>query len=38
MPHISIKMLKGRSEEQKERLSEALCETMMKELHASRAH
>ncbi len=33
MPHISVKMLAGRSEEQKERLAQALKETLMKELH-----
>ena len=38
MPHISVKMLKGRTEEQKERLAKALCETMEKELGTLRTH
>ena len=38
MPHISVKMLKGRTEEQKERLAAALRDTLMRELHASSAH
>ncbi|HIY77599.1 MAG TPA: tautomerase family protein [Candidatus Borkfalkia excrementavium] len=35
MPHISVKMLKGRSEEQKERLAAALVKTLTKELNCS---
>jgi len=38
MPHISVKMLKGRTEEQKERLAKALKETLMKELGAGDSH
>ena len=38
MPHISVKMLNGRTEEQKERLANALKETLMRELNASGAH
>ena len=33
MPHISVKMLEGRSEEQKDRLAEALKETLVDVLH-----
>jgi len=33
MPHISVKMLKGRSEDQKDRLAEALKETIINVLH-----
>ena len=32
MPHMSIKMIEGRSDEQKKRLVEALKETMLREL------
>ena len=35
MPHISVKMLKGRSEEQKKRLAPALVRALTKELHCS---
>ena len=35
MPHISVKMLQGRSEEQKKRLAEALVKTLTQELHCS---
>jgi len=38
MPHIVVKMLKGRSEEQKERLAAALKDTLMKEIGASGSH
>ena len=38
MPHISVKMLQGRTEEQKERLSAALQETLIKELGCSKTH
>jgi 4-oxalocrotonate tautomerase len=33
MPHISIKMLSGRTEDQKKRVSAALAETLKKELN-----
>lgn len=35
MPHISIKMLEGRSEEQKKRLAAAMVKTLTQELHCS---
>lgn len=35
MPHISVKMLEGRSEEQKKRLADALVKTLTAELHCS---
>ncbi len=35
MPHIGIKMLKGRTQEQKEKLSAALVRTLTKELGCS---
>ena len=35
MPHISIKMLEGRSEEQKKRLADALVQTLTRELGCS---
>mgnify|MGYP005769890749 FL=1 len=35
MPHISVKMLKGRSEEQKKRLAAALVRALTEELHCS---
>ena len=35
MPHISVKMLKGRSEEQKKKLAAALVKTLTQELHCS---
>ncbi len=35
MPHISVKMLEGRSEEQKKRLAAALVKTLTQELHCS---
>ncbi len=38
MPHISVKMLKGRSEEQKKRLAAALVKTLTQELHCSEQH
>lgn len=38
MPHIVVKMLKGRTEEQKERLSSALQKTLMEVLGASEPH
>lgn len=38
MPHISIKMLKGRTEQQKENVTKALCDTLCKELNCSPSH
>ena len=38
MPHIVVKMLQGRTEEQKERLAAALRDTLMKEIGAGSAH
>ena len=38
MPHISVKMLKGRTEEQKKRLSSALSEALIKTLGVSDTH
>lgn len=35
MPHISVKMLQGRTEEQKEKLAAALVKTLTQELHCS---
>ena len=35
MPHLSVKMLKGRSEEQKKNLAAALVRTLAQELHCS---
>ena len=35
MPHISVKMLEGRSEEQKKKLAAALVKTLTEELHCS---
>ena len=35
MPHIGIKMLKGRTQEQKEKLAAALVRTLTKELGCS---
>lgn len=35
MPHISVKMLEGRSEEQKKKLSQALVKALTKELGCS---
>ena len=35
MPHISVKMLEGRSEEQKKRLAAALVRALTEELHFS---
>lgn len=35
MPHIGIKMLKGRTQEQKEKLAAALVKTLTKELGCS---
>ena len=35
MPHISVKMLEGRTEEQKKRLAAALVRTLTEELHCS---
>ncbi|HPD01992.1 MAG TPA: tautomerase family protein [Eubacteriales bacterium] len=38
MPHISLKMLKGRSEEQKRRAAEALTEALKASLGVSEQH
>jgi 4-oxalocrotonate tautomerase family enzyme len=38
MPHISLKMLKGRTEEQKKRAAAALTEALKQSLGASDAH
>lgn len=38
MPHIGIKMLKGRTPEQKEKLSAALVKTLTEQLGCSEAH
>lgn len=38
MPHIVVKMLKGRTEEQKAQLSQALQKALMQELSTSKAH
>lgn len=35
MPHLSVKMLEGRSEEQKRHLAAALVRTLTEELHCS---
>ena len=35
MPHISVKMLEGRSEEQKQKLAAALVKTLTEQLHCS---
>ena len=35
MPHISVKMLQGRSEEQKKRLADALVKTLTEQLGCS---
>ncbi len=35
MPHISVKMLEGRTEEQKKKLSQALVKALTKELGCS---
>ena len=35
MPHISVKMLEGRSDEQKKKLAAALVKTLAQELHCS---
>ena len=35
MPHISVKMLEGRSEDQKKKLAAALVETLTRELRCS---
>lgn len=35
MPHISIKMLEGRSQAQKEKLAAALVKTLTEQLHCS---
>ncbi len=35
MPHISVKMLEGRSEEQKKKLADALVKSLTEELHCS---
>ena len=35
MPHLSVKMLEGRSEEQKKRLAAALVRALTEELHCS---
>lgn len=38
MPHISVKMLKGRTEEQKKKLAAALSEALSKTINASDSH
>lgn len=38
MPHINIKMLKGRTEEQKKNLSAALANTLQEQLGCSETH
>ena len=38
MPHISVKMLKGRTEEQKRQLAKALADALEKTIGASDAH
>ena len=38
MPHIGIKMLKGRTPEQKEKLSAALVKTLVEQLGCSESH
>ena len=38
MPHISLKMLKGRTEAQKQRATEALTDALKESLGASDAH
>lgn len=38
MPHIAIKMLKGRTPEQKEKLSAALVQTLTEQLGCSESH
>lgn len=38
MPHIGIKMLKGRTPEQKEKLSVALVKTLVEQLGCSESH
>ena len=38
MPHISVKMLKGRTEEQKRNLAEALAKTLTEQLRCSSQH
>ena len=38
MPHISVKMLKGRTEEQKQKLTTALAEAMKESLGVSDVH
>ena len=38
MPHIGIKMLKGRTPEQKEKLSAALVKTLVEQLGCSELH
>lgn len=38
MPHISIKMLKGRTEEQKEKVANALANALVSSLGCSRRH
>ena len=38
MPHISIKMLKGRTEEQKEKVANALADALVSSLGCSRRH
>lgn len=38
MPHISVKMLKGRTDEQKKKLALALSQALQDTLHASSAH
>ncbi len=38
MPHISVKMLKGRTDKQKKDLSDALVETIVAQLGCSKQH
>ncbi len=38
MPHVEINMFKGRDEETKKKVAEAIMETMMKELGCQRSH
>ncbi len=38
MPHISVKMLKGRTDEQKERLARTLQKSLMESLNCGESH
>ncbi len=38
MPHINVKMLKGRTDEQKKNLASALAKTLQEQLGCSNAH